>query len=153
MADYQHTLHLKADPEKVFVALTREVSLWWTSVFEGSSIAIGDTFTVRFGEGIFKTLNISQLIQQQSLTWEVKEALIDIPQLQHQAEWKGTTIHWAIAPSETGTLLVLTHFGLNPALECYTICSEGWQQFLHSLQCHIETGKGKPFQLTTPIAV
>jgi len=42
------------------------------------------------------------------------------------------------------TQLRFTHAGLNPQVECYSACSNGWQQLIQqSLFSLITTGKGK----------
>ena len=146
MEDYQHTIQLKTDANQVFNALTKEIPLWWTEMFEGASNKKGQFFTVRFGENVFKMMEVKELVANTKVEWNVKDSLIAIPELKNQSEWIGTSIIWEIKPSSTLTVLKLTHKGLNQGIECYDICSEGWQQFINSLRTYIETGKGNPFK-------
>ena len=146
MEDYQYTIQLKADVSQLFIALTEEIPLWWTEMFEGSSDEKEQLFTVRFGENVFKTMEVKELVSNSKVEWEVKDSLIAIPELQNQTEWIGTSIIWKIEPKGNFSQLELTHRGLNPHIECYGICSEGWQQFINSLRAYIETGKGNPFK-------
>jgi hypothetical protein len=44
------------------------------------------------------------------------------------------------------TWIKVIHIGLNPDIECYEICSNGWVQFVNSLKLFLETGKGSPYK-------
>jgi len=35
--------------------------------------------------------------------------------------------------------------GLRPGLDCYRLCSAGWDHYLASLAAYAETGAGQPF--------
>lgn len=146
MEHYSTTIILDTTPAKVFSALTNELMLWWTTLFEGRADRIDDKFTVRFGDNIFKTMQVMELVENAKVAWEVKDSLIAVPELQNQKEWIGTTIIWEIIPGETHTQLRLTHIGLNADVECYTLCTAGWKQFLNSLKAYLETAKGNPYK-------
>src|SRR5690606_23589820 len=104
-----------------------------------------DIFTVRFGDRIYKTMQVQELVHNSKVVWYVEDSLIAVPELQKQTEWIGTSIVWKIASDETVTHLHLTHIALQPEVECYDICVSGWQQFTDSLRSFVETGKGNPF--------
>lgn len=146
MEDYSNIIKMNAPAGKVFDALTKEIPLWWTEMFEGSANKQNDTFTVRFGESIYKTMRVKELSGNSKVVWSVTNSLIAVPELKNQTEWIGTTIEWEIAPHENKTALLLTHTGLQPGIECYDICTNGWQQFTNSLKLFVETGKGNPFK-------
>lgn len=133
-------------PAKVFSALTNEIMLWWTTLFEGRADRIDDKFTVRFGDNIFKTMQVMELAEDAKVVWLVKDSLIAVPELRNRKEWIGTTIIWEIIPGETHTQLRLTHIGLNADVECYALCKAGWKQFLNSLKTYLETAKGNPYK-------
>lgn len=82
------------------------------------------------------------------MVWYVEDSVINIPGLNNQKEWIGTTIVWEIKDEEeeTGIVMQHTHIGLNPEIECYEICSSGWQQFTSSLKSYLEIGVGTPFK-------
>ncbi len=147
MKDYHTTLKLNTTVNKLFQGLTRELPFWWTDMFEGSAMNKDDIFTVRFGDNVYKTMKIEGLIYNEKVVWHVENSLIGIPELKNQTEWIGTTIIWELTESGSNVVLQLTHIGLNPEIECYDICSRGWQQFTDSLKSYIETGKGKPFSI------
>ncbi|WP_346239298.1 SRPBCC domain-containing protein [Niabella insulamsoli] len=148
MENYSATIEIDSTASQAFDALTNRISLWWTELFEGSANNESDHFTVRFGGGVFKIIEVKEQIYPSKLVWEVKDSLIDLPVLKNKSEWKGTTIKWDLTPYEKRLQLRLTHVGLHPGIECFDICKMGWQQFTHSLQSLLETGQGKPFRST-----
>ncbi|CAI8938160.1 SRPBCC family protein [Chryseobacterium sp. IT-36CA2] len=146
MDNYTITIELKAAAEKTYEALAHQIPLWWSELFTGASAQVGDVFTVRFGDNIHKTIRIKESIPNLRMIWFVEDSLIAIPELKNQTEWIGTSIIWEMEQKENSSLLQLTHVGLNPAVECYTICSGGWNQFIGSLKHFLETGNGTPYK-------
>lgn len=146
MDNYSTTIELKATAEKIYEALAHQIPLWWSEWFTGASAQVGDTFTVKFGDHIHKTIRIKETISNSRVIWSVEDSLIAIPELKNQTEWIGTTIVWEMEQKENSSLLQLTHVGLHPAVECYTICSGGWNQFIGSLKLFLETGNGTPYR-------
>ncbi|MGL6125993.1 SRPBCC family protein [Chryseobacterium artocarpi] len=146
MDNYTNIIEVKTKADKAYKALTREIPLWWTDMFEGSSAEVDHVFTIRFGENIHKTMRVEETVIDSKVIWYVEDSLIALPELKNQTEWIGTTIVWEIEKRENTTLLHLTHIGLKPSVECYEICSNGWLQFLSSLKLFLETGKGTPYK-------
>lgn len=145
--NYSNTIILKnTSKRETFTALTNGISLWWTELFEGKAHKQEETFTVRFGDNIYKTIQVNELLQNSKIVWSVTNSAIGIPELKNQTEWIGTTIVWEITQKENDTELKLTHIGLHPDTECYNICINGWEQFTDSLKLLLETGKGNPFK-------
>ncbi|AKK73895.1 hypothetical protein OK18_15910 [Chryseobacterium gallinarum] len=145
MDNYSNTLEVKATSDKIYGALTRTIPLWWSEMFEGSSAHKDDVFTIRFGDNIHKTMRVKEVIPGSRISWYVEDSLIAIPTLKNQKEWIGTTIVWEMEQNESSGLLRLTHVGLQPSIECYEVCSVGWEQFISSLKLFLETGKGNPY--------
>lgn len=146
MDNYTQTIEIKTTADSVYDTLTNKIPLWWTEMFEGSSGEAGDVFTVRFGENIHKTMKVKELIPGSKVIWYVEDSMIALPELKNQTEWIGTTIIWETEQEGNRTLIKVTHMGLHPAVECYEICSGGWQQFISSLKLFLETGKGSPYR-------
>jgi uncharacterized protein YndB with AHSA1/START domain len=144
--NFQHQLFVDASPEKVFESLTKRIPFWWTEMFEGASDNEGEFFTVRFGSSVFKTMRVEELIRNKKVVWFVTDTLIDIPELSNKMEWLNTKIVWELLAEDTNTQIRITHFGLNPNIECYEICSAGWRQFCDSLKSYLEKGSGTPFE-------
>lgn len=146
MGNYSNIIKLNVPADSIFDALTNKIPFWWTEMFEGSANKQHDIFTVRFGESVYKTMQVKELSDNSKIVWSVINSLIAIPGLKNQTEWIGTTIEWKIIPHEDKTELLLTHIGLLPDIECYDICTNGWKQFTDSLKLFVETGKGNPFK-------
>jgi uncharacterized protein YndB with AHSA1/START domain len=144
--NFQLEISVNASIDRVFTGITQEIPLWWTEMFEGISGKSGDVFTVRFGPAVFKTMRIEEIVPIEKVVWLVTDTLIDLPELNNKREWLDTRIVWQLKTEETTTTIQLTHFGLNANVECYGICSKGWQEFCDSLKSHVETGKGMPFK-------
>lgn len=135
---------LQASPEKLFQALTKEVSQWWTTHADDAS-SVDTEATFRFGE-TYNTMRVNQLVPNQTVVWEciVQNHVND--DLSVNDEWVGTTLHWNIEQTNDGCKLSFIHEGLVPELECYEICDAGWTHFiLTSLKKYVETGTGEPF--------
>lgn len=142
---YQISISLDATDNKIYESILN-VPLWWTEMFEGSVRQQDEKFTVRFGSSVFKTMVVEELIPNKKIVWSVVDSLIDIPELKSKTEWINTKIIWEISIVEKETILWLTHIGLTPKIECYTICESGWYSFTKSLVGLITTGVGTPFK-------
>lgn len=145
--NFQYEMLVDASVEKVFSSLTKEIPLWWTEMFEGHSDTIDDLFTVRFGPSVFKTMLVQELNINKRIVWLVTDNLIDVPELKNKREWLNTKVIWELTKENGNTLIRLTHVGLNHDIECYDMCSVGWQQFCTSLKSYIEKRVGMPFKL------
>jgi hypothetical protein len=58
--DYHRTITANIPPGQAFDKISR-VPEWWTKAFTGGVQALGDTFTVRFGD-TFVDFRISELV-------------------------------------------------------------------------------------------
>lgn len=149
MNSYKNNMLLSAPVSKVYEALTtqRGIAEWWTTSCEVGT-TVGELITIRFGE-TFKVMRIESLRPQSEVRWTVIDAQLVVPGLTRMNEWIGTTIVFQLSsPSESATRLDLEHLGLTQKIECYEVCSQGWNQFLASLKNYIETGKGAPYAET-----
>ena len=147
MDNFNKTLIFQTTSGKVYDALTNSITKWWTEMFEGASNRQGQSFTIRFGTDVFKTMSVEELVPDKKVVWNVTASLIDIPELKNKTEWINTKIVWEISSTDSQTELHLTHFGLTPQVECYSICEDGWHNFTNSLSEFINTGTGKPFKI------
>ncbi|WP_167033362.1 SRPBCC family protein [Chryseobacterium sp. Tr-659] len=143
---YTHAIEVSTAADKAYNAVTQQIPLWWTEMFEGTAAKVGAVFTIRFGDNIYKTMRVKELVDHSKVIWDVEDSLIALPELNNQTEWIGTTIIWNIEQKENLTQLQVTHIGLSPDVECYDICSDGWLQFMNSLKLFLETGKGSPYK-------
>lgn len=140
--NYQHRLTVKATSEQVYEAITR-VSDWWTINTEGKSQAVGDAFTVQFGDVHLTKQRVTEAVAGKRIVWQVTESLL--PWLKDREEWKGTELVFEITTTDEGTQLNFTHIGLTPEVECFDQCEKGWDYFLSdSLLKLITEGAGLP---------
>lgn len=149
MNNFTSTIILQSTPQKVYAALTGAIDQWWTEVVDGNAQEAGHIFSVGFGPQVRKTMMVETLIPGKKVSWLVVDALIDLPELKNKIEWIGTRIVWEISGNTEGTVLELKHMGLTREVECYQVCTEGWQHFLRSFEQYISTGTGMPFRLET----
>jgi len=143
---HKSSLILSAPVAEVYEALTtqRGIAAWWTATCEVGT-RVGESITVRFGD-TFKTMRIESLKPASEVVWRVIEARLLVPGLTRTDEWIGTTIAFKLdSPSARSTRLDLEHVGLTRNLECYDLCSQGWDQFLKSLENYVVSGVGAPF--------
>ena len=148
MNHYQQTLFLDADTAAVYAALTTPEGLrgWWTQDCDVET-AVGDTIHFRFGAN-YKDMQIEQLEPGRLVQWQCTRAHIAAGQLRRRDEWVGTQVVFRMSPVAGGrTRLDFEHIGLVPEMDCYELCSGGWQYFLTSLQQYAGTGRGTPHQL------
>lgn len=144
---FKTTLILRAKERKIYEGLTKSISEWWSEMFVGNAEQLGQTFTIRFGSQVFKTILVEELVKDKKVVWRVVDAVIDLPDLTNKTEWVDTTMIWDISRTDSATILVLTHVGLNSDMECYRICVAGWQSFLSSFEKFVNTGVGTPFRV------
>lgn len=150
MKSYQQSLSIKASPAAVYAALTTIQGLraWWTQDCAGG-VAVGDTLEFRFSE-CYKDMRIEKLQADSEVRWLCTRAHIVAESVNLADEWVGTQVVFHISDAGLGkTQLDLEHIGLLPSLQCYTLCQNGWQHFLASLQQYLETGTGTPFALAS----
>lgn len=139
---YTRTLSLDRTPQQVFDAVCN-VTAWWTINVEGSTRAVGDEFTVQFGDVHLTKQLITEAVPGKRIVWLVTES--HLPWLKDMEEWKGTTIVFDIAAGPKGSQLTFTHDGLTPRVECFEQCEKGWDYFIGtSLLQFITEGMGLP---------
>ena len=153
MNDYKQTIVINADLSAVYAALTTPAGLrgWWTQDCDIST-NVGDTITFRFGN-TSKDMRIERLEPNREVGWLCTRAHIAASQLTRKNEWVGTRMIFRLTPDGAGrTRLDFEHIGLNPDLQCYDLCSNGWQYFMKSLQQLVETGRGTPAEFAAMCA-
>lgn len=148
MNHYQQSLVLDADPATVYAALTTPNGLrgWWSQDCDVAT-EVGGTHHFRFGRN-HKDMRIERLEPGREVHWLCTGAHIAASGLTRRDEWVGTQLVFRLTPQAVGrTRLDFEHVGLVAALECYDLCSNGWQYFLGSLRQLVETGRGTSYEL------
>jgi hypothetical protein len=140
--DLSETITVAASPDAVYAAINN-VRGWWSGIIEGSSAAVGDSFSYRFKDMHHSTQEVIELVPGRHVAWKVLDSKLSF--LEDKSEWTGTTITFELSEKDGGTELRFTHHGLNPASECWDACSSGWGGLIRgNLRTLIETGRTSP---------
>ena len=103
---------------------------------------LNDTFKVSFGE-TFVDFKVIDMIPNSKVVWKVIDCYLHW--INDKYEWKNTEIDFEISPTKGGTQMTMTHVGLEPGIECYDNCREGWDFYAGgSLVKLITEKKGLP---------
>ena len=140
--DHSSAFEVRQTAQEVYDAITR-VTDWWTINTDGSTKAVGDEFTVQFGD-VHRTMQrITEAMPGKRIVWQVIES--NLPWLKDREEWKGTEIVFDITPTADGSQLRFTHIGLTPQVECFAQCEKGWDHFIGTSLFQLVTeGAGLP---------
>jgi Activator of Hsp90 ATPase homolog 1-like protein len=138
---YEGSAVARAPRERVFdaVGTLEGVRGWWTRLASGSAERGGELL-FQF-EGLDETIRMHVDVAQRPATvhWTCHEHTM-------HPEWVGTRLVFNfvdLGPDETE--LRFRHIGLVPQLECYGVCSRGWDFFLPSIVAWVEQGEGTPY--------
>lgn len=144
MAAIEHTFQIKADPDRVFEALTEQAHLerWWTASVEAVPEE-GTTAIFRFEPtGDVATMVVDELVPGETIQWMCVDSSMG-----GTSEWSGTIVRFDLAAGDgPGTCRVdLHHTGWRAENDLFRKCAEGWNHFLgESLRSYLETGTGDP---------
>ena len=138
--DYEHTINVKATPDRIFDAITKEMSSWWT---EMTSVvdSIGDKTTAKFEDGTTWSFEVTSLEKNKLIEFYCYEAnhIHPVTTPEMRSEWEDTTLRFEIVPGGAETDIHFTHIGLTPVVNCYDICRTGWDHFFGSaFQAYLE---------------
>lgn len=134
--DYHAQILVNISAKEAFKHIAN-VPAWWATNFEGSAQRLHDVFTVSFGE-TFVRFSISELVPDQKIVWKVEDC--HLHWLKDKKEWNGTEIVWEVASGDLSadersagarsTRIDMTHVGLNPGVECFENCEQGWNHYI-----------------------
>ena len=142
--NYTATFSVEQSPKEAFDVI-RDVRGWWSEEIEGSTAKVGDEFKYHYQDAHKCTMKLVELIPNKRVAWLVTDNYFNFTE--DKTEWKGTKVVFDIAKKGDKTVIHFTHEGLDPAYECYTVCSDAWGTYIRgSLKSLIETGKGSPNQ-------
>jgi hypothetical protein len=144
MENHNFTTAFSVDqtPQEAFDAINN-VRGWWSENIEGSTSAPGDEFTYRYKDAHYCKLKLIEVIPGKKVVWLVLDNYFNFTE--DKTEWKGTTIVFEVSEKKGKTEVRMTHLGLVPEYECYSVCSNAWDSYITgSLRSLITTGKGHP---------
>ena len=136
MPDIIHRIGIRADPTKVFAALTTEKGLagWWTKNTKADA-KVGATLQFRFGQG-GPDMKVVGLNPNKNVKWKC----VSGPE-----EWVDTDLTFDLKEEDGETVLLFGHRKWKEAGEFMAHCSCKWAYFLLSLKSLLEHGKGTPY--------
>jgi hypothetical protein len=128
MSDSNFTVSFKVarSPGDIFKVLSN-VRDWWTGVVDGPTDHLGAEFTYRSDPHHRSTHKITEYIQDKRIVWHTTDSMIAF--VANNSEWTGTDVVLEIGTHEDGSEVRFTHVGLNPSVECYGACSNGWETY------------------------
>jgi len=144
MAEIRRAFTFRADPDRVYEALTEQSHLerWWTANVEAVAEE-GTTAIFRFEPtGDMVAMVVDELAPGEMVQWMCVDSAVG-----GTAEWSGTIIRFDLNEGdvEGTTELRLHHSGWKDESDLYRKCDEGWTHFLGtSLKGYLEEGKGDP---------
>jgi hypothetical protein len=141
-ASFTAAFSVDQTPEEVFRAIN-DVRGWWSEDIEGDTGQADDEFTYRYQDVHRCRIKVTELAPGERVAWRVLDNYFDFTH--DKAEWKDTEIHFEITAQDGATEVRFTHVGLVPGYECFDVCSNSWDFYLHtSLRALIRTGRGLP---------
>jgi hypothetical protein len=139
--DYSATITANITTQDATGRINR-VADWWTAGFTGASGKVGDTFTVRFGE-TFVDFAVVELVPAKRIVWQVTDCNLTF--IADKKEWKDTRVVFDISSERGATTVTMTHLGLVPAVQCYELCTKGWNFYItESLRKLLRENQGVP---------
>jgi hypothetical protein len=131
--NFTTTLRVNRSPEDVFKTIMN-VQSWWSGLygeqFEGSFNQVNDEFTFTAGNGMhYSKQQLTELIPNKMVSWLVTDSKLDF--LKDKNEWTNTRICFELTEQDGQTLVLFTHIGLVPEVECYTSCAPAWTRYIH----------------------
>lgn len=140
--NYSVTFTVDQTPEQVFEAISN-VRGWWSEDVEGDTDKLGAVFYYSFKDVHRGTFKITDYVPGKKIAWHVLQNYFNF--VKNSTEWTGTDIVFEIAKKGDKTEFTFTHVGLNPAEECYGVCSDAWGFYIKtSLHDLITKGQGEP---------
>jgi len=129
-------------PEQVFADIN-DVRGWWSENITGRTDRLGGEFTYRHKDVHRCKIRVTESTPAKRVSWLVVEN--EFAFTEDRTEWTGTEIRFDIARLGERTEIRFAHIGLVPDYECFEVCSNSWDFYLHtSLRGLIRTGRGLP---------
>lgn len=139
--DYESTIEVPVNRHAAYRAITEEMSEWWTEM-SGRFTKKGDRATASFPDGT--TWSFEAVTMQPDRMVELAcyhaNHVHPVTTDEMRDEWEGTTLQFGLQDSGEGTQIRFRHKGLTPNMNCYELCSTGWDHFFAaSLKKYLES--------------
>ena len=134
--NYTYSFKSSKSTEDIYKLLL-DVRQWWSGLYEekitGKSNQLNEEFDYFAGGGMhYSKQKLVEAIPNKKITWLVTDSKLTF--LKDTNEWTGTKIHFDLVKEGDKTVVTFTHEGLEPKIECYKQCTEGWNGYLVNLE-------------------
>lgn len=126
-SDFTTSFKVNRSPSEVFEVLSN-VRDWWTGIIDGSSDHLGAEFTYRSEPHHRSSHKVTEYVPDKRIVWHTTDSSINF--VKNRSEWTGTDVILEIEPDGEGSEVRFTHVGLNPSVECFEACSQGWEAYV-----------------------
>jgi len=136
MFTIHHQVGIRAEPIKVYKALTTGIRGWWTKQVDGSPQKEGSLFGLGFTNTKME-MKVDKLEPCQLVRWQCLES--------HRL-WQDTFITFSLSndSEHNQTLVDFQHSDWQEDSSLFCHCSTKWAVFLLSLKDLLEKGQGHP---------
>ena len=142
ISDFNTMLLVDETPAEVYNAINN-VRGWWSQEIEGHTDKLNEEFLYRYKDVHHCKIKLIELIPAKRVVWHVLDNYFSFTE--DKTEWKNTRVIFDISQNDGKTQLSVTHLGLVPEYECFSVCQDAWTTYIQkSLRSLIETGKGNP---------
>ncbi len=140
--DFTTSILVDQSPKEAFDAINNPRG-WWSEDIEGNTQKLNDEFTYQYEDVHYAQIKLTEVVPNEKVVWFVKYNYFKFTK--DRSEWTGTKVVFDISKKDNKTLVRVTHVGLVPEFECFSICQNAWTQYVQeSLYNLITTGKGMP---------
>jgi hypothetical protein len=145
MKGYCINLEVGSSTKEVFNHIN-DIPKWWIRLaggsiteFEGESSKLNDEFILRHSDRHYSKHQLIEVIPDKKVVWLVTDSKLTWIK-ENKQEWTGTKMVFEIIPKGEKTILVFTHEGLVPQLECYEHCVHFWDRVIKDWLFNFITG-------------
>ena len=137
MADILQDFPIRVLPAAVFDAVSSPAGLdrWWTLRSSGQP-GVGNEYELDFGPDYLWRAVVTRSVPDETFELRMTEA---------DADWKGTLVGFAFAPSGSGTQVRFYHRGWPDANAHYRTSCHCWALYLRILRRSLEYGEHVPY--------
>ena len=140
--DFNTTLLVDATPSEVYNAINN-VRGWWSQEIDGDTDVLNAEFIYRYKDVHHCKIKLVELDPGKRVVWSILDNYFSFTQ--DKSEWKGTKVIFDIIRKDGKTQVDVTHLGLVPEYECFSVCQDAWTTYIQqSLRSLIVTGIGNP---------
>ena len=135
MAEIKINVAIKANPEKIYEAITTQQGLasWWAKqTIAKPELGFMNVFTF----GTFRNeMQVTNLTANKNVEWKCVSSV---------EEWMGTNISFNLEEKDGTTILRFAHSNWKASTDMLARCTYDWSRFIRSLKSLCETGTGTP---------